>query len=243
MFFAADIIASRQRSSFAKSYELVGVTLRKSSTVNQGQVPLLPKGVGLESAHVTQWAVGKETVIVPSAGQQTEIKTAMSGVTPAESLVQNVPMLHRITILADQDRLADFADAIAPAKGRSVLVDRKTLSQVAILAQAHKPLLRLRSVAIGSFPIVGGKPDWAHVQQHATKEVAVSADGVRALAAVLSSKVCGSSGKMGSGFTCEMLINERSGRAYWIWALALNSSTPPTKYIVNSTTFRVIHGI
>ncbi|MHB8462597.1 MAG: hypothetical protein ACYDA1_08125 [Vulcanimicrobiaceae bacterium] len=73
-------------------------------------------------------------------------------------------------------------------------------------------------------------------------ETAVSANGVRAIAALLATRVCGSSGKMGSGFTCEILINERSGRAYEIWVLPLNATTPPTKYEVDPTTFHITRG-
>jgi hypothetical protein len=149
-------------------------------------------------------------------------------------------MLYRITILGYIDKLADSADAIAPSDGQSVLVDRATMNHVARQAQAHKPLLSRTSIVIETFPSVGGKPDWEHMKRHQTTEVAVSAAGVRALAAVLASGVCGTGGKGGSGFACEMIINERRGRAYWIWTQPLDSSSPPTKYVVDSTTFRVV---
>jgi hypothetical protein len=211
-----------------------------ASLVNHGEAPTLPNGEKLKLGQVTHWNVGQETVIVLGVGQQAEMKAAMSGITPAESLARTLPMLYRITVLADQDRLADAAEAIAPSQGRSVLVDRGHLGQIARLAQSHKPLLFVRATIFDTFPIIAGKPDVGHAKTHRATKTAVSADGVRAIAAVLASHACGSGGRTGNGFTCEMLINERSGRAYWIWVLPLNASTRPTKYAVDSTTFHVV---
>ena len=216
------------------------VLLFDSSTVAHGEAPPLPTGETLQSVHATPWTVGGETVMVIGTGPLAEMKAAMSSITPAESLAQTLPMLYRITILGYIDRLADLAEAIAPSDGQNVLVDRATMNHVARQAQAHKPLLIRKSIVIETFPSVEGKPDWEHMKRHETTEVAVSAGGVRALAAVLASGVCGSGGKGGSGFTCGMLINELSGRNYWIWTLPLNPSMPPAKYVVDSTTFRIV---
>lgn len=209
-----------------------------SSTVNHGEAPL--SNGKLQLSQVTDWNVGRETVVVSGAGQQAEMKAAMSGVTPAESLAQTLPMLYRIIVLRVQDRLADEADAIAPADGQSVLVGREFLDNVRGLHQSHHAVQYLRGTTFDNLPFVAGKFDFANQRSHMITGAAVSADGVRAIAAVLASKACGS--RMGSGFTCEMLLNERSGRAYWIWVLPLNASTPPTKYMVDSTTFHVLKG-
>jgi hypothetical protein len=210
-----------------------------SSIVNYGDVPALPNGEKLPVGQVTHWKVGQENVIAVGAGQQTEIKTAMSGTTPAESLAQNLPMLYRITVLADQDRLADAAELIAPSAGRGILVDRDDLSQIASAAQSHKALRVVRATMFDTYPIVAGKPDFGSARRRRTTETAVSVDGVRAIAALLASHVCGSGSPHPAGFTCEMLINERSGRAYWIWVLPVTSGAAPTRYIVDSKTFRV----
>ena len=201
-----------------------------ASMVNHGEAPTLPNGAKVPIAQVTHWNVGGETVVVIGAGQAAEMKAAMSDVTPAESLAQTLPMLYRITVLAEQDKLADAAEAIAPSQGRSVLLDRDYLRGIGTLARSHKPLVHVRATMFDTYPIVAGKPDFGRAQRHSTTETAVSAAGVRAIAAVLASHACSS---------CQILINERSGRAFWIWVLPLNASTPPTKYVVDPTTFRV----
>ncbi|HVS45342.1 MAG TPA: hypothetical protein VMS32_01605 [Verrucomicrobiae bacterium] len=214
-----------------------------SSTVNHG-APTLPNGEELQVGQVRHWNVGQETVVVFGAGQQAGMKAAMSGITPAESLAQTLPMLYRITVLGVQDRLADAADVIAPSEGRTALLDREDLGQIKIVAQSYKKrVMFVRATMFDNLPFVAGKPDFANQRSHRITETAVSAGGVHAIAAVLALNVCGKSGeRMGSGFTCEMLINERSGRAYWIWVLPLNPSTPPTRYVVDSTTFHVLQG-
>jgi len=232
-------VTYRNAKTDARSAQFI---LVDSSLVNHGRAPALPNGEQLPVAQVTHWNVGQETVVVMGPGQAAQMKAPMSGVTPAESLAQTLPMLYRITLVADQDRLADEADAIAPSQGRSALLDRDSLRGIVSVAQSHKALMVVRETMFDTYPIVAGKPDFAHAKRHLTLETAVSAGGVRAIAAVLASDVCGSGGRMGSGFTCEMLINERSGRAYWIWVLPLNASAPPTKYVVDSTTFHVVQG-
>jgi hypothetical protein len=153
----------------------------------------------------------------------------MSGATPAESLAKTLPMLYRITVLADQDRLADAAEAIAPSEGRSVLIDREALGELASLAQSHKRLLYTEATTFDNLPFVDGKPDFANQSSHRTAGVALSPDGVRAVAAVLASAAC----------VCEMLVNEHSGSSYWIWALPTDAAKSPTKYVVDATTLHI----
>ncbi len=213
-----------------------------SSSVNIGELPPMPNGEKPLFGPVVHWADGPETVIVSDRAFMShlaEVEDAMSPLTPAQSLAQTLPMLYRITDLSGFDNIADAAEAIAPAEGRSVLVDRANLAEIAMLAREHKTVLSIRSNTVDNLSMVDGKPDFAHQSSHSTKEVAVSTDGVRALAAVLATGTCGSAGRMGGGFTCEMLINERSGRSYWIWAFPLKPSKTPTKYVVDSATFRI----
>ncbi len=220
-----------------------GFPLFDSSRVNIGEVPPMPNGEKPFFGPVSQWTIGRETIVTNDRGvisHLAEIKDAMLRLTPAQSLAQTLPRLYRISVLGGLDSIADAAETIAPAEGRSVLVDRGNLGEVATLARGHKALFSIRTTTVDNLPMVDGKPDFAHQSSHFSKELALSADGVHALAAVLASKACGSGGKMGSGFTCEMLINERSGRAYWVWMIPLNTSTPPTKYIVDSARFRVV---
>ncbi len=215
--------------------------LLDSSTLNHGAAPTLPNGEKLPAGKVTHWSVGRESVIVLGAGQHAAMKAAMSGITPAESLARTLPMLYRTIILADQDKLADEAAAIAPAEGQSVLLDRGHLGEIARLARSNKPVVYTRETIFEPHPSVAGKPDFAHAKRHFITTTAVSAGGVRAIAAVLASGACGSTGTTRSGRSCQILIDERSGRAYWIWVLPFNASSAPTKYVVDRTTFRVLH--
>jgi hypothetical protein len=213
-----------------------------SSSVNAGEIPPMPTGEKLRTGPVTQWTVGRETIATNNIGvlsRLSEVKDAMSRLTPAQSLAQTLPMLRRIAILGGLDSVAATAEAIAPADGRSVLVDRGNLVQIAALARERKPLLSTRSITVDNLPMAAGKADFAHATSHLNKEVVLSADGVRALAAVLAMETCGSKG---GAFTCELLVNERSGRPYLVWVLPINASTPPAKYIVDGATFHVSPG-
>ncbi len=218
------------------------ISLFDSSRVNAGEIPLMSNGKKQSFKPVSHWTVGAETVIVEDRAFMSrlpEIKDAMLRLTPAQSLAQTLPLLHRITVLGGYAHIANTADAMAPAEGRSVLFGPENLGQVAVLAREHKAFFAMRTHTVDNLPYVNGKPDFSHQSGHSTEGVAVSPGGVRALAAVLATKACGGGG---SAFTCELLINERSGRAYWIWAFPVKSSTPPAKYIVDSATFRVSQG-
>lgn len=210
-----------------------------SSTVRHGEAPALPNGQKLPMGAVAHWTIGNETVIVPLPSQQDTVRAAMSRVSPSESLAQNLPLLYRITILGGDYRIANQADALAPSNGQSVLIDRGHLSEIAGLARERKPLMFSKGTNVVDLPSVNGKPDFAHQKTRRIAErKALSASAVRAAAAVLATNACGSGGRMGSGFTCELLIDQQQGRAYRVWLLPMNG-TAPSKYVVDPTTFRV----
>jgi len=215
-----------------------GFVLVDSSTVERGAIPPLAK-----IATVKQWSVGGETVIMANSNQfasQATIEAAMLRATPPESFAQTLPTLYRITLLndySDSFRLADIPNTIAPVDGRSVLIDREHLALIPGLAQERKPLFFVRMETIDNIPTVPtgkGYVDLGNASHHADKVLAVSVDGVRAIAAVLATNTCGSAPK----FTCEILFNERSGHAYRIWALPLRSPASPVKYAVDPTTLQ-----
>ena len=213
-----------------------GFPLFDSADVNADALPPLPDGEKPLFGSATEWTVGRETVVMPAGSigpNLAEIKDAMLRLTPAQSLSQALPRLRRITVLGGVGSIADAAEAIAPAQGRSVLLDRGNLTQVATLAREHKALFSIKAITVENLPMIHGRPDFAHQSSHFNKELAVPAYGVRAVAILLASGACGSGGRMGSGFSCEMLVNQRSGGAYWIWTLPLNASTPPKKYVVS----------
>jgi hypothetical protein len=213
--------------------------LADSSVVDRGANPLLPNGSRSPALTVKQWNVGSETVIFSDPhnyARQAHVEAAMQHSTPTESLAQSLSRLYRVESLGGYFSVVDVADTIAPDDGRNVLVDRGYLTDIAVLARERKPLITdSRTRVVDNLPSISGKPDWAHQSSHAVKEVAVSADGVRAIAAVLETKACGSAPQ----FTCEILFNERNGYAYRIWALPLKSPATPEKYTVDPKTFRV----
>ena len=142
----------------------------------------------------------------------------------------------RVESLERYPGVAEVADTIAPEDGRNVLVGRVYLGGIAALARERKPLItESRTRVVDNLPSVSGKPDFAHQSSHVAKEVAVTANGVRAIAAVLEANPCGSA----SQFTCAILFNDRSGHAYRIWMLPLKSPATPAKYTVDSKTLHV----
>jgi hypothetical protein len=64
--------------------------------------------------------------------------------------------------------------------------------------------------------------------------VAISAGGMRAIAAVLRSK---SHGALECG--CEVLFNQPNASTYWIWTIPLQASDAARKYAVDARTFAV----
>jgi len=214
-------------------------TLADSSVIEHGANPLLPNGSTSPVSTVKHWEVGSETVISfesRSFSRQALVEAAMQRSTPSESLAQSLPRLDRVEVHGVYSGVADVADRIAPDDGRNVLVGRGYFGEIAALAGERKPFITdSRTRVVDNLPSISGKPDFAHQSSHAVKEVAVSADGVRAIAAVLETKVCGSAPQ----FTCEILFNERSGHAYRIWALPIQSPTTPVKYTVDSTSLHV----
>ena len=151
--------------------------------------PLLPIGRKTPVATVKHWNVGGETVIFKDPrnfARQADVEAAMQRSTPSESLDQSLPRLYRVEFHGGYSGVADVADAIAPNDGLNVLVGHAYLGEIAALARERKPLITdSRTRVVDNLPWISGKPDWAHQSSHAGKEVAVSADGVRAIAAVL----------------------------------------------------------
>jgi hypothetical protein len=211
-------------------------TLADSSAVEHGANPLFPSGGTTPVATVKHWNVGGETVIFSDRGnfaRQTQVEAAMQRSTPSQSLAQSLSKLYRVESHGGSSGVVDVANAVAPNDGRNVLVGHSYLISIAALARDRKPLITdSRTRVVGNLPWISGKPDWAHQSSHVVKEVAVSADGVRAIAAVLATNACGNAPQ----FTCEILFNERSGQAYRIWAMPLRSPASSVKYIVDPTT-------
>jgi len=213
-------------------------TLADSSVIEHGANPLLSNGTKSPVPTVKHWNVGGETVIFSDPhnfARQAQVEAAMQHSTPSNSLAQSMSRLYRVENHSGNSGVVDVADTIAPNDGRNVLVGHGYLGEIAALARKRNPLITdSRMRVVDNLPSISGKPDWAHQSSHAVKEVAVSAGGVRAIAAVLETRACGSAPR----FTCEILFNERIGHAYRIWVLPLESPASPVKYAVDPTTLQ-----
>ncbi len=216
-----------------------GYTLIDSSLVQNGTPPQLPGIASVPLSKLHYWRVGSEVVVSPNPAQwpkDAAVKAAMLRATPQGSLAQTISRLYRITALGGFLSAANRADAIAPSDGRSTLVDRGHLREVPTLVRSHKVLFTTRATTIDHIGTSHGKADFGHASLHpGPQELAVSANGVRAISAVLATNVCGRAPK----FTCEMLINERSGMPYRIWALPIRSAQTAQQYVVDPETFHV----
>lgn len=215
-------------------------TLIDSSLVQNGKPPQI---AGLASAPASQahyWRAGREVVISENPSQwsqDSKVRAAMLSATPERSLTENLSRLYRIiSVVGFGLGVENVADAIAPSTGRNALVGPEKLSELPALISAHKGMLVSESTRIDHIPVVHGHEDLGHASIHpGPQKLAVSAGGVRAVAAVLATNACGAAPK----FTCEILINERSGMPYRIWALPIRSPETPETYVVDPERFRV----
>jgi hypothetical protein len=206
----------------------VGFLLVDSADVNAGQA-FMPTGVARpQFGNVYQWRVGGETVIVPqkasiSADDIERVEAAMMKTTPSDSLAANEAMLYRIINLSGLSQIADVAQHVAPPRGPSVLVGRALLASIASLAQRRKPLLDRRTVYLSNIPSVHGRPDFSKAALRWPNVAVISANGVRAIDAVLRSTPGGRCG-------CEILFHQLSPQSYWIWTIPTATGAPVKKY-------------
>ena len=215
-------------------------TLIDSSLVQNGKPP---KIAGLASTQISEshyWRAGGEVVVSedPSTWpQDSRVRAAMLRATPQGSLTETLPRLYHIaSVRAFGLGVENTANALAPPTGRSALVGPENLKQVPALIRAHQAILVSQSTKFDHIPVVRGHEDLAHASHHpGPQRVAVSAGGVRAVGAVLTTGACGPEPK----FTCEILINERSGMPYHVWVLPIRSPQASQTYVVDPRSFHV----
>ncbi|SRR5665213_17664 len=185
----------------------------------------------------SHWRVGGEIVVAGgeiSAGDLNQIKAATSVASASESLAATEAMLPDIIVLGGTVRL-EIAERLRPANGRSVLIDELNVRSIARLVKDRKPILDTRfsyADKIGNMnarivkAVVIRKPD----------VVAIPADGVRAIDAVLNS-----SGERASRDRCgcEILFNQPNPSAYRIWKIPLSAASTVQTYSVDARTFAV----
>jgi hypothetical protein len=215
----------------------VGFLLVDSAHVDSGQAFMPKSAARPRFGGVYQWRVGSETVIVAqkasiSSDDVRRIEAAMMKTSPSDSLAANEAMLYRIVNLGGFFVVADIAERIAPPNGPSVLVDRGHLELISSLAKQDKPLLDTRTVHLSDIPTVNGRPDYSRATLYWPKAVAISANGVHAIDAVLQSTP-------GGRCECEILFHRLSPHRYWIWTIPVPAGVPLKKYSVEARTLRV----
>jgi hypothetical protein len=182
-----------------------------------------------------QWRTGGETVVIPqrdlSAAYARTIETAMRTTSPGASLVANEALLWKIRVLGGRYELADVAGRLAP---EGVLIDRGNLRLIQGLAREHKPMVGSRVLYISDIPYVNARPDYNHAVFHWSRDVAIPADGVRAIAAMMA--VAGLRGRWSD--CCEVFYTPPVDGTYAVWTISI-SGAPVKKYLVDAQTLRV----
>lgn len=215
-----------------------GFSLFDSAMVNTDNASLPTRLARPRFGQVDQWTVAGETVFVPKGlialPELNRIKAAMMKASPPDSLAVTETMLRKVTVLGGALELADIAERYAPPGGRSVLVDRQQLRRISSLVKQGKPILDPRTVYLSNIPSVHGEPDYSKATLHWPKTVVISADGVRAIGAVLRSTGAG-----GDDCGCEVLFNQPSRTTFWVWTIPISTSVTVKKYSVDARTFAV----
>jgi hypothetical protein len=132
--------------------------------------------------------------------------------------------------LAEDVRL-DVAERYASPDGSSVLVGDQYLPTVWRLASASKPLLDNRVIRFRNFTPVNQRI--IRTADEPSSKIAVPADGVRAIAAVLRAR------ENRAGCRCEIVFHQRDGGTYRMWKIPLAPSARITKYVVDASTLAV----
>ncbi|HEX3549713.1 MAG TPA: hypothetical protein VHT53_05025 [Candidatus Elarobacter sp.] len=186
-------------------------------------------------ANVTSWRTGGEVVLVArhglSAADAERVKTAMTTSSPAASLAATRASLATVTAL-DGIEGVSTAERYRPANGRSVLLDPQRVRTIPSLAASDRPVLDDRIFTVTHVPYVNGEPDYRHAAGWNAHAVAIPADGVRAIDAVLRTlpnRAC----------ACRILYDRANASTDWVWTLPLAPGAPVTKYAVDVRTLHV----
>ena len=228
---SAITISYQNGSGFNRSFAL----LDPAVVSDAAKLPGGPVGIG--TGTVRRWQIGGEIVLVRSTGSPAHdldrIETAMIGSSPRDSLAANEAMLPTMIVLGGTVRLA-AAERYRPANGRSVLLEPAFVRLIPGLAKRNAPLLDSRITTLDDVRYAKGDLSGAHLVKR-DEVAAVSAGGVRAIDAVLRSGGIGRNGDC----ACEILFNQPSGTAYWVWNIPLSGPATAKRYSVDARTFVV----
>jgi hypothetical protein len=193
--------------------------------------------VGIQFGDVYRWRIGGEMVIVSeqaiSALDARRISTEMKNTTPGGSLAVTERLLWKTIVLGKSHEAADIADDLAPPGSRSVLLDRSHMALVPDLAMHGKPMLDSRTVWLSNIPSVNGQPDYSKATLEWPDVIAIPANGVRAIDAVLRSPGVARDG------CCAILFKQRDPSTFWIWEIPMKAPGNVSKFSVDARTFAV----
>jgi hypothetical protein len=196
--------------------------------------PILPAKA--LSADIDHWNFGKETVLVKKGvipfGDLNRIKAEMMQVSPTNSVAYTERGLRRFKVIGSTFQMGDAAERLAP-QSDAVLLGRGQVKSVVTLAARQKPLFDARTAYLTHIPSVAGVPDYSKATLAWPKDVAVPANGVRAIAAVL---------RFNGGATacnCGILFTPAASGKFTLWRLPFSGTGPVQKYYVDDRTFAV----
>jgi hypothetical protein len=246
-------------SAIMMNYKSDTIALLDPSVVDGEK--LLPGSPGQAVYH---WTVGGELVLVTSKSISPEeadrIKAAFSGTSPAESVAAMEKLLPTVMVLGTIDIMAApeggarkggrnlpalvvtgranilaAAERVAPAASQSVLINPAHVRSLWQLAKNDRPLMDSRNLYADRIPTKDGRPDLTRAVWSQTNTVAVPADGVRAIVAVLRSSAV----KEGSPCDCVLLFNGANAGAYRIWKISPAAVPDVVPYTVDVATLAV----
>lgn len=222
------------RSGFSPIFTLVDSRIINATAPPEtGAIPR-----GLPANRVAQWRFGDETVLAYRDAffdlHAGAIEKAMQATSPGESLSANVAMLWKMRYVGGTYELAEVAARLAGDRS-GALVDRGNLRLIPALARAHQPLTAVTVRYVTDIPYTHDVPDLNRAKYSWKRDVAVTADGVRAIAAVMAA--AGESGRWTD--CCEILYTAPENGTYTLWTLPIKKSHRVTKYEVDAKSYRV----
>lgn len=176
-----------------------GFSIFDSSAVITGNPIVAQQIRTVPSKDIYRWQVGGETVLVSKQNvveaDIERIKAAMSRATPQSSVAATEPLLSRALVLGASPALPEIAARYA--KGGSVVIGPQFVRDIPSLAKSGHAIVNSNTVDLTHIPNIHGEPDYKHATLRWEKATIVSAQGVRAIAAVL---------QQGGGAQCRCAI-------------------------------------
>ena len=219
-----------------RSWKRATLAIFDSSAVHSGSASM-PGGQGVSFHDSVSWNNGRETVLALkgafSARTIDQIKKATAHATADSSLALASPMFSKAIVLGTAPELAQIADRYGSGNRGAVVIGPQLVRTVPAMAVRHQPLLDSSLVILTNIPSVQGQPDYAKATLRWPRTIAISSDGVRAIAAVLQT----AGGAEGCG--CDVVIARPAGQPFEVWEVSSKNIAVARAYVVNPATFSV----